>query len=482
MSRRARSPRAPRPPRTTPLTRRLRGRGWSDPRAATNVAIGLTIALERVHGEGRIHGHITPESVSLRQDGGVVLHAPAPPSTSADVTDDRAVTIADTDVSGDPGTASPEADPVLSPFAPPPEPSEPAGVETPIDPGDPGDQPTVTFPSPIGSSAPVRPEDREPASRDDDIHAVGALLYSMLTGAAAPTGDEDADRAVLARRNDLPDEVTAVVIRAIHPNPLERYHSAEHLHADLDAARASLPSRTARGSRAPRSSRPARGPGGRGRAIALVVVLLAAIAAGLWYFVLREDSVTVPNVVGQTSQEAERMIRDAGLEPLTEQEWSSSVPSGFVIRTDPEGGRSRTRGGSVTLVVSGTGGDSMSEIVIPDVVGQQESDALVALQGAGLSPSVSRMSDSQPEGTVIRIEPSASTRVSSGSTVTVTVSSGPSGVTTPTGETDSTTPDSSPGMGTTSGTDTTTDPGTEAPFLDEPDSSTQGTDNSSGRP
>ncbi len=382
----------------------MRRRGWSDPRAATNVAIGLAIAIERVHADGRVHGDISADSVGLRQDGGVILHAPASPATGAPE-------ITSTAPDDDAPDGAPTAIASDNPF----------DDDVPFD--DDADQPTAAIDLP-GPASPVM--------REDDCYAVGALYYTMLTGTSDTATDEEGHRAALARRSDVPEEVAAVAARAVHPNPAERYRSAEHLHADLDAARASFPTRV------PRPARPHSSGAPRGRTILIGLAILAVVAAGLWYFLLRGDSVTVPNVVGQTAQQAEQTIRDAGLEPRTEREWSASVATGFVIRTDPEGGASQDRGGTVTIVVSGLDADGTpSEVFVPDVVGRPEAEALQALEGAGLVPSVARTTDAQPEGTVIRLDPSPSSRVATGSSVTVTVSSGPSGATT---STEATTP------------------------------------------
>ncbi len=44
----------------------------------------------------------------------------------------------------------------------------------------------------------------------------------------------------------------------------------------------------------------------------------------------------VPNVVGKTQEEAEKMITDAGLTFMTDDDYSSTVPAGHVIRQTPE--------------------------------------------------------------------------------------------------------------------------------------------------
>ena len=186
------------------------------------------------------------------------------------------------------------------------------------------------------------------------------------------------------------------------------------------------------------------------------MAILAALLAGLWFFLLRGDAVAVPNVVGQTQSQAETTIRDAGFTPQATYEWDSSLATGYVVRTDPAAGTKRDKGSTVTIVVSGAGGGTPEQISVPAVTGLQESDATTALTNAGLVPSITRVSDAASAGTVIQQTPTASSNVPSGSTVTLTVSTGPTSTGTTTSP-DTTVPD------TTETTETET---TETTFPD----------------
>ncbi len=94
----------------------------------------------------------------------------------------------------------------------------------------------------------------------------------------------------------------------------------------------------------------------------------------------------VPAVApGTPVADAERVLRDAGLEPASAQEFSAAVPAGAVVRTDPGAGAAVPIGSVVTLVVS-RGPEPSPEperVVVPSVFGQRFDDAEELLEELG---------------------------------------------------------------------------------------------------
>lgn len=132
--------------------------------------------------------------------------------------------------------------------------------------------------------------------------------------------------------------------------------------------------------------------------------------------------VSVPDVVGYTQALAEAVIKTNLLRvgPI-EEEASSTIPEGSVVRQDPPGGESAEVRSEVALVVS----LGAVETSVPDVVGESEADAITAIEAVGLVASVqTSSSDTTPEGHVISQNPVASTVVDVGSNVTIVVSTG----------------------------------------------------------
>ena len=88
--------------------------------------------------------------------------------------------------------------------------------------------------------------------------------------------------------------------------------------------------------------------------------------------------VTIPNLVNQSQDAAQRQLTALGLTVTIAQEGSQTIPLGNVIRTDPQA--QVQSGGAVTLYVSV--GD---KVQVPDVYQQPHQQATVALQQAGLT-------------------------------------------------------------------------------------------------
>ncbi|MDQ5895207.1 MAG: eukaryotic-like serine/threonine-protein kinase [Actinomycetota bacterium] len=129
----------------------------------------------------------------------------------------------------------------------------------------------------------------------------------------------------------------------------------------------------------------------------------------------------VPDVTGLSQADAEQELEDAGFSASVESATSSDVDSGLVIETDPAGGEMARRGSEVTVTVS-TGA---AQVEVPPVVGQTLNAAKQQLSAVGLDFSSSEEPSDRPAGEVIGQSPNAGTSVDPGSTVTLTVSSGP---------------------------------------------------------
>jgi eukaryotic-like serine/threonine-protein kinase len=131
-------------------------------------------------------------------------------------------------------------------------------------------------------------------------------------------------------------------------------------------------------------------------------------------------TVKVPDVLGLTEADAKRRLRDAGLRPQTQAESSPKIPAGIVIRSDPSSGRPVDRRSTVTLVVS----SGPAQVMVPDVSGQNETDAVATLREKGLSAVVREKAASEPQGTVVSQSPAGGVQVDQGSSVTIFVSNG----------------------------------------------------------
>jgi len=131
-------------------------------------------------------------------------------------------------------------------------------------------------------------------------------------------------------------------------------------------------------------------------------------------------TVKVPDVLGLTEADAKRRVQNGGMKPKVQRESSPKIPAGIVIRTDPSAGRPVDRQSEVTLFVS-TG---PQQVVVPDVTGQSQSDAVAALKQKGLYAVFQEKDSTEPQGTVISQSPGAGQKIGQGSNITLFVSNG----------------------------------------------------------
>jgi eukaryotic-like serine/threonine-protein kinase len=126
-------------------------------------------------------------------------------------------------------------------------------------------------------------------------------------------------------------------------------------------------------------------------------------------------------VVGKQFDEAIQILDDAGLE-WRKVEVFSRKPVDQVVRQDPKAGEESSEGSTVVLRVS----KGLEQVTVPNVLQQSEGDATSELQGSGFEVSVVQAASSDtPEGIVFAQNPDPGTEADRGSTVQITVSSGP---------------------------------------------------------
>ncbi|AMD88093.1 serine/threonine protein kinase [Actinomyces radicidentis] len=140
---------------------------------------------------------------------------------------------------------------------------------------------------------------------------------------------------------------------------------------------------------------------------------------------------TVPDVVGMTQEAATSALEGAGLAlGAVTSAWSSKVPEGEVISSDPVSGTALDHGSAVALEVS----KGREPATVPDVVGmtQDEAESAVAAAGLALGDVTQEFSDDVARGSVISSDPaSGADGVHVGDSMALVVSKGPEMVTVP---------------------------------------------------
>jgi len=135
----------------------------------------------------------------------------------------------------------------------------------------------------------------------------------------------------------------------------------------------------------------------------------------------------VPEVVGKSQAEAEKLLGEADLNFRwsTEGRYSSRVPPGHVLIQVPAPGRTVKDGRTVQLTVS----KGQREVELPDLRGKSQRQAEISLNRLGLvlGKVVESAHTGIPRGAVIRTEPGAGKQVRMGQSVDIVISGSKSG-------------------------------------------------------
>ncbi|MGV8848733.1 MAG: Stk1 family PASTA domain-containing Ser/Thr kinase [Propionibacteriaceae bacterium] len=159
--------------------------------------------------------------------------------------------------------------------------------------------------------------------------------------------------------------------------------------------------------------------------VALVLLLLLGLAGGggTYYYFAEARWTTTPILEGMTEQDARASLEAAVLGVTTTKEYSETVASGRVIRTDPASGARILRDGSVALVLS----RGPERFDAPKIAGLTRTEAVNALTRASLAVGTvaEAYEDTVAAGVVISSSAEPGSKLKRGATVDFVVSKGP---------------------------------------------------------
>jgi serine/threonine-protein kinase len=139
-----------------------------------------------------------------------------------------------------------------------------------------------------------------------------------------------------------------------------------------------------------------------------------------------KPKVTVPSLVGESRDAAVAELTTRGLEAKVVSVPSDRPPN-VVTAQDPRPGVVVTAGASVRINVS----SGPKPVAVPNVVGMTYDVAAAQLQSAGFTVGRSEVDSNQPAGEVVDQSPPGNSTATKGSSVTLSVSKGPTTVTVP---------------------------------------------------
>jgi serine/threonine-protein kinase len=133
-----------------------------------------------------------------------------------------------------------------------------------------------------------------------------------------------------------------------------------------------------------------------------------------------KPKVTVPPLRGKSEDDAKNALENVGLKAgSTDKENSSTVPKGYVIKSDPTSGSKVAKDTEVNLIIS----DGPGKTTVPNEIGKQLSDAKADLRSNGFKPSVTYVTaqGGQVPGTVVDQNPNDGDTANKNSTVVLVV-------------------------------------------------------------
>lgn len=409
--------------RATTLRDRLKRTSLFPPAVGADIATGVAAALHYLHESDFIHGALSPETIQVSHDGHVRL----------------------TDIGL--GSAIAVASRVQMAFL--------------------GELAPYLAPERAGGGAPT-------ASADQ--YAVGCVLYEMIAGRPAFSGEnplavavrhvQDEPPAPRAKNPNVPQALDALVLRTLQKATTARYESTSKLLEELQRIRTALrrgetpespnadrrtgapeqdgmPPRTTKrmptrsiDSEPPRARRSASPPPPPPRedsgpswkllmSLAGLILLLlgGSFAAGV-LLTRTPTEITVPSdLIGKTQEEATAALQKLEILVESRREFSDTFGEGQVFRTDPRGGIQIRAGKTVTLLVS----KGPEPITVPNVVSKDFDQAKRELEAAGfiLGAPKTEYNDFILKRQVIGQNPLGDTLANRKTPVILTISNGP---------------------------------------------------------
>ncbi|MDA8148471.1 MAG: Stk1 family PASTA domain-containing Ser/Thr kinase [Actinomycetota bacterium] len=335
----------------------------------------------------------------------------------------------------------------------------------------------------MGTAAYFSPEQAEGMGVDSrsDIYSLGVVLFEMVCGRAPFLGDSPVAVASKHVRDIAPvprdinpsvaPALEAIILKAMAKNPDHRYATADELRADLlrfTEGRSVLAVDQPTTVNAPAGTTmmlaqtgatqaiPAQGGGGIGavgaipvddpgfdgsgrrsrtRTYVIVLIVLLLLLAVVGVLLARSlgylggsASFPMPSVVGEPISQASTTLRSDGL-VVGQRAVTSKKTPGTVLSAKPGAGTPVKKGEHVTLAVARA--PAVRKVTVPPVTDTTKSNAEQLLSQVGLKHSVRSIPNNQASGTVLSASPSPGSSVPVGSTVDLTVSSGPGQVVVP---------------------------------------------------
>jgi serine/threonine-protein kinase len=318
----------------------------------------------------------------------------------------------------------------------------------------------------IGSVHYISPEQARGGHTDEksDIYSVGVMLYEMLTGKLPFEAESAVSVAIMQMQEDpkrlrnlnpdIPEGLEDITLHAMQKDPAQRYKSAADMLEDIERFKRN-PSihfqykyfvdesptkyvdviKEVKGDNSTIDDKFEKNPAaakksnllpilaGVTAALVIVVVGMILLTLAMRGVFSTNNQVTVPNLVGQQLQAAQANTANNIIQIIESNTEYNSKPAGQIISQTPAANTKVSKNSEVKVVVS----KGPQLIAIPDVYGQEKTQAEGTLQSSGFT-NVNEQQQYDPNtaiGYVISTQPERGQQAAPGDAITVLISLGP---------------------------------------------------------
>ncbi|MNO77817.1 Serine/threonine-protein kinase PrkC [compost metagenome] len=330
----------------------------------------------------------------------------------------------------------------------------------------------------IGSAHYFSPEQAKGNYIDSrtDLYSLGVVIYEMVTGRVPFDADSPVSVALKHIQEEVvppkninsavPESLNKLILKAMEKEQIKRYQSAKEMIVDLDKIKndpnaiigtvpvteddftrvmpsvnpanvAAVKNSTSKSNddweededdwdEEEDDSKKKKNKTKLGIILALVAVLILAGAAITTYFLTtnnkKAEDLKMPKVIGLKQDDAEKTLKDMGLEMLVAGEEKSTEPEGTVVKANKNEGDTVKKGETIRVYVSG----KETKKKLQDVTGLGEDQAKAFLDNAGvkIKEIIKEYSDNVENGKVTRQDPVGNTEITEDTKVTLYVSQG----------------------------------------------------------
>lgn len=314
----------------------------------------------------------------------------------------------------------------------------------------------------IGSAHYFSPEQAKGSYVDcrTDIYSLGIVMYEMVTGKVPYDADSPVSVALKhiqeqvvppkQLNNSIPESLNKLILKAIEKEPIRRYQNMREMLADLKKVQNNQEINIITEDFEDESTRimdpvrvddkndyyeePKKDKRKKKALLVSVAILIIFLVGGLsWYIVSKKlanpnnpvlgSDVQIPQIIGLTKEEAQKLIVDKGLNFTIVRYDKSDKKAGTVLDCSPQPGTMVKSQSEVRVVIS----NGPNNAVIPDLTGIDITQAKDIINNSGfkLGKVDYRYDDNTQENTVISQNPAPDSDASSNNVISLVVSKGP---------------------------------------------------------